>query len=212
MAIYTTTLTSNLSDNDYSQMNDFVGQIKNIFLMSPYVLTISDNNPLDGSTKRVVELKVGDTSHYIKCDTRAYSSIGIEIRNNANTGQIGGSYTSFNPQNFLLKFLYNDHNILGNIGNIIFSRGEDNHWYPLPNQRCFNWNSDTQYDLKAASMGVQTSEGDSFLFPAYAHSSTIFFKWFNYVFKGLLNPTNESFYYDGTSYYFCKDGFLFKDE
>jgi len=59
--MYTTTLFSNLIDDGYAQTNDLIGQIKNIFLMSPYVMTISDNNPIDVYTQRIVDLKIGDS-------------------------------------------------------------------------------------------------------------------------------------------------------
>ena len=111
MALFTQQMTSGLSNANYAQINDLIGQMKTFVLQSANVTLISDNNPV-ATVQREVRFTVGTSTHKMSFKANGYTQVAVDITNAANTALIinptfsqSYCYNSFAPLNQNLRML-----------------------------------------------------------------------------------------------------------
>jgi hypothetical protein len=93
----------------YHKGNDFVSHIKALILLTGKAAVIADNNPANDETKRVVDLKLLGSLHYLRVATTDFAQVAISIRDLDNSANVFGvSFISLSSGlNLPMLIIYN---------------------------------------------------------------------------------------------------------
>ena len=93
MALIVQQLTSGQSNANYAQSNDLAGQLAAAILTTSVATLLSDNNPA-ATTRRIIKIQMGTSSHSLVICGWDYNNVSIDIDKEA------GYYPYFGYQNY----------------------------------------------------------------------------------------------------------------